>query len=465
MTTAPGRRGGSTQERPRPGAVRPYQFPRSERLALPNGLQVIVVPVRRLPVIAVNFVTDAGAMMESPGDEGLAQLTARGLLEGSGERRGDEMMELFERLGASIDSGASWDSAIVKVSGLAPRLDTMLELLGEVVLTPTFPEHEVERLKSERLAELLQLRAEPRQLADEMLAVAVYARDSRYAHPQDGSAESVTALSADSLRRFHAERYRPAGSAIVIAGDVPPEHAFTTAAHVFGAWKAVSPSAVTVVDRPARRARAMHLVKKTNAQQSEMRLGHVAVPRASANFFPVLVMNAVLGGLFSSRINLNLREAHGYTYGASSYFDWRRAAGPFVVSAAVRSDVTGDAAREVLSEIDRIRTEPITENELSLATSYLDGVFPVKYETVGAVANALTAAIVFALPDDYFDRYRANVRAVTVDDVLMSAQSYLHPDQLQLLVVGDPAIIRSPLERMEFGPLISHDRTDILRGS
>ncbi len=168
-------------------------------------------------------------------------------------------------------------------------------------------------------------------------------------------------------------------------------------------------------------------------------------------------MNAVLGGLFNSRINLNLREVHGYTYGAFSAIDWRRQAGPFVVSTAVKSDITDAAAREVLGEIDRIRASVIAPEELSLATSYLDGVFPIRFETTSAIASALSVLVIHSLPDDYYDRYRDHVRAVTVDDVLNAAKTYLHADALQMVIVGDPAVVRAPLEALAFGPMLLYD--------
>ena len=162
-------------------------------------------------------------------------------------------------------------------------------------------------------------------------------------------------------------------------------------------------------------------------------------------------MNAILGGLFSSRINLNLREAHGYTYGAHSAYDWRRWAGPFAVETAVQREVTDAAVREILNEIDRIRETPVS------ATSYLDGVFPIRYETTDAVATALANLVLYDLPGDFYDGYRANVRAVTAADLMAAARAHLHPDQMQLVVVGDPDVVREPLERMAFGPLTHYD--------
>src|SRR5438874_11534449 len=184
---------------------------------------------------------------------------------------------------------------------------------------------------------------------------------------------------------------------------------------------------------------------KQDAPQSELRVGHVGLPRNNPDFFPTLVMNAVLGGLFGSRINLNLREAHGYTYGASSFYDWRRGPGPFVVSTAVQSEVTAAALREIFLEIDRIRSERISEEELSLARDYLDRVFPIRYETTAAIASALATLVIYDLPSDYYDTYRNNIRAVTLDAVLEAARRHLHPDQLQTVVVGDARVIRDSL--------------------
>jgi zinc protease len=226
----------------------------------------------------------------------------------------------------------------------------------------------------------------------------------------------------------------------------------------FGAVEAGTPSVPTIVDRPARLTRAVHIVPKADAPQSELRIGHVGLSRRHPDYFPVLVMNAVLGGLFSSRINLNLREVHAYTYGAFSGFEWRLGSGPFVVSSAVKTDVTADAAREVLTEIDRMRSESVKSDELSLATSYLAGVFPIRYETTDSIARAVAAATTYQLPPDYFDTYRDRVRSVDAADVIQVAERHLHPELLQLVAVGDPSVIRAPLDALELGETVIHSR-------
>ena len=448
----------SAEPRPQPAPPRDYHFPAFERRALPNAVRLIVAPVRKLPVVTVRAVVEAGAMMEPAGREGVAHLTAAALLEGTERLDGEELAERFERLGASVEADATWDSAVLEMTVLADRLPEAFALFAEVLRAPRFPEREVLRLRAERLAELLNQRAEPRGLADEMFERVLYAPASRYSVPQDGSEASVGALGRAEVEAFYRARYRPGGTTLVVAGDVSAADAAALAERTLGDWHGGAPDQPAVVlDRPARAVSAVHIVAKPDAPQSELRIGHVVIPRAHPDYFAVLVMNSVLGGLFSSRINLNLREVHGYTYGAWSGFDWRRGSGPFVVSSAVKSDVTDAAAREVLAEIDRLRADPIGSDELSLATSYLAGVFPIRYETTAAIAQALTAMLVWGLPADYFDTYRANVAAVSLPDVLHAAERYLRPDALQLLVVGDPGAVVAPLRALDFGPVTVYD--------
>ncbi|HSC33007.1 MAG TPA: pitrilysin family protein [Gemmatimonadaceae bacterium] len=450
--------GGAPAARPRPvaAAPKPYRFPRFEIVTLDNGLRVIVAPVRTLPVVTALLLVDAGASTEPAGRDGVANLTARGLLEGTLQRDGNALTEQFERLGASVFSGADWDTANAGVTVLREHVEPAIALLGELALAPSFPERDIARLRAERLADLLQMRTEPRGLADEMFARFVYDPFSRYARPEEGGSDTVATLTRDDVRRFYTERYRPRGSTFVLVGDVSVDEGVSIATRTFGGWDGVVSPTAPPADAPARRTRAAHLVRKADAPQSELRVGHIGLPRRHPDYFRVMVMNAVLGGLFSSRINLNLREAHAYTYGAFSGFAWRRGAGPFVVSTAVENDVTADAAREILLEIDRIRAAPISADELSLATSYLGGVFPIKYETTDAIALALAALAAYELPIDYFDTYRDAVRAVSTADVLDAAQRYLHPDALQVVVVGDASQIRAPLAAMALGPMLEY---------
>lgn len=445
MTAAP--------PRPTAASPRPYRFPRFERRTLSNGVRLVIAPVTKLPVASMIAVIDAGAALDPAGSEGLALLTARMLVEGPAG-----LTERAERLGTELDVDADWDTALLNLTVLSERVDEAMRLVGEILTRPSFPDREIQRLKGERLAEILQLRAEPRGLADEMLGRFVYAPDARYSHPEGGSEASVVRISREDIQSFYTARYQPENVTLIVAGDVTPGDVEAMAEAALGGWSSSGSTAKTSApDKLARRTRAVHVVRKNEAPQSELRVGQVGVPRSHPDYFAITIMNAVLGGLFSSRINLNLREKHGYTYGAHSSFDWRRAAGPFSVSSAVQSDVTDKALAEVLREIDRIRTELVSDDERSLATSYLDGVFPIKYETASQIATALANLVIYDYPVDFYDQYRTSVRAVTAGQILEAAKAHLDPSRMQVVVVGEPDAIAGPLERLGFGPVATYD--------
>ena len=436
-----GARSDTAAPKPEPGPSRDYQFPRFDRRSLSNGIQILVAPVKKLPLVSVLAIIEAGASVEPAGQYGVAALTARLLLEGAAGMDGSTLADQFERIGASVDAHGDWDVATISLTVLSERLAAAVSLVRDLVRAPTFPEREVQRLKEQRLSDLLQQLTEPRELADEQFAKAIYAAESRYAAPQEGDAASVRGLTRADVQAFYTARYHPRGLTLLFAGDISTDAAVELAESLFGDWTGPSLAvAPTGIDQEEPR-RIVRVVAKSDAPQSEIRVGHVGLPRHVDDYFDVMVMNAVLGGLFSSRINLNLREVHGYTYGASSAFDWRRGAGPFVIHTAVKSDVTGPAIREILTEIDRLRTEEITQDELTLATSYLDGVFPIRYETTAAIAGALANLVIHSLDETYYDDYRRNVRSVTTAGVLRAARQHLHPDQMRIVVVGDSTTV------------------------
>lgn len=445
-----------TSLRPKPGPPRSYRFPQFKDETLPTGIRLIAAPVAKLPLVTVLVLVNAGSTSEPRGKEGVAALTAAALLEGTTRFDGAELTEKFEQLGTSLESGADWDSAFLKITVLSNKLEEATKLLGEAISTPVFPEREVERLKAERLAEILQLETEPRGLADEKFSEFLYDDESRYSRPDEGSTESVSSLTRSDVEQFYRSNYNSGATTVIVAGDVSSENAKSLVIEAFRKWPSGSSRNQTLSGKARRNRKSTHIVNKPDAPQSELRVGHVGLPRKHPDFFPTLVMNAVLGGLFGSRINLNLREAHGYTYGASSYYDWRRGPGPFVVSTAVESEVTAPALREILTEIDRIRGEKITAEELSLARDYLEGVFPIRYETTAAIASALATMSIYDLPSDYYDSYRANIHSVSEDAVLQAARTHLHPELLQTVIVGDAATVRNSLADQSLGEVTVH---------
>jgi zinc protease len=446
-----------TSLRPKPGPTRSYRFPGFKDETLPTGIRLITAPVVKLPLVTVLVLVDAGSTSEPRGKEGIAALTAATLLEGTKRYNGAELAEKFEQMGTSLESGADWDSAFLKITVLSDKLDEAARLLGEVISDPIFPEREVERLKAERLAEILQLETEPRGLADEKFSEFLYADESRYSKPDEGSTESVSSLARGDVEQFYRSNYNSEAATVIVTGDISSENAKELIIEAFQKWPSGPSRKQTLSTKARRNRKSTHIVNKPNAPQSELRVGHVGLPRKHPDFFPTLVMNAVLGGLFGSRINLNLREEHGYTYGASSFYDWRRGRGPFVISTAVESEVTAPALREILLEIDRIRSEKISREELSLARDYLEGVFPIRYETTSAIASALATLAIYDLPPDYYDSYRTNIHNVSDDAILEAAKSHLHPELLQTVIVGDAAIVRDSLVDPDLGEVTVHN--------
>lgn len=448
--------------RPTPGAPRAYRFPAFESVVLPNGLRVVIAPQRKLPLVTVLALVDAGSVADPVGQEGVAQLTASLLTEGTGALTGAALAELVELMGSSLDAGADWDSSVVKLTTLSTRLPDAISVLARVLTEPSLPDDEFQRLRTERLADLLQQRSEPRSLADEAFAQVIYAPGARYAKPDGGTEQSVRSLTLDHLRAFHADRYSPVVTTVVLVGDVSVDDGIALVTRVLGGWTGTRPADSLAPDRTLSSPRGVRIVRKVDAPQSELRVGHVGPVRLTPDYFPLVLCNAILGGLFSSRLNLNLREEHAYTYGAHSGFDWRRWAGPFSMDAAVQSDVTAKAVREILNEFEKIRAEPVTSSELSLAQSYLDGVFPIRFETTRAIASALASQSIFGLPSDYYDTYRASIRAVTAEQIMAAAQTYLDPARLQVVAVGDPDAISADLEQLEIGPVTVTDPADTL---
>jgi zinc protease len=401
--------------------------------------------------VTVLAMAGAGAETDPAGRAGLAAITARALSEGTQRRSGDELADAFERLGGELSTDAGWTHAECGTTVLTSRLEPTLRLLGEVLREPAFADVDVTRLREERLAELLQIEAEPRELADDRFARIAFGPGTRYAEPVAGNTPSVSALTSADVAAHFERRYVPRAITLIIAGDIDSAATAGLAESMCGHWDPGSHLPLPAVGDTVEAKRAVHIVHRPDAPQTEIRVGHPSVPRKDPDFHTITVMNAILGGLFNSRINLNLRERHAFTYGAFSSFDWRRHGSLFEVSTAVRSDVTAAALTEILSEIDRICEADVSESELSLARDYLTGVFPIRFETTTAIASAIATQESFGLDPAYYDEYRDRIAAVSVGDVRRVAERILNPSRLQILAVGDPGMIRGPIEALELG--------------
>ena len=425
-------------QRPVPGQPRSYEFPATVRTTLANGLRVMVTPMPGRALVAASLALRIGAVDEPSAIGGATVLAARALTEGTEVRDAIALTEATERLGASLHAEAGWDATSAGLDVPATRLEPALELLAEVVRRPSFPDSEVERLRDERLTDLLQAEADPRRRADEAYVASIYAPASPYHRPAGGTAETVAALTATELRGIHATSFAPERGALVVAGDVDPDAVLRIAETLFGDWQASGSGATAAIDdTSAITDRFIRVIHRPGAVQTEVRIGHPGLRRLHPDFYAVAVMSAILGGLFNSRLNMKLREEKGYTYGAGAGFDLRRARGPFTARAAVNTEATVPALEEFLVELDRIREAPVTDAEIRAARDYLVGVFPLRFETPGPVAGSLAGLFVHGLPDDELTRYRANIEAVSLDDVLRVARDHVHPERSAIILVGD----------------------------
>lgn len=434
---------------PLPGPLRPFHFPATHRRSLSSGLQVLVAERHDLPVVSLGMSVPASGLDEDPERAGAAAMAADLLDSGAAARTGPEIAAALEGLGVLEDTGASWDATYVGFTALRSRVEPASRIFADLIRSPDFPEGELERVRAQRLAAVAQRRADPGLLANEAALRFIYAPGTPYARPLSGTTASLRGLTRQDLREFHARRYRPAGATLLAVGDLRVDEAMEIAEACFGDWAGAPDPTPPPEVRPWDDAPRVVLVDRPGAVQAELRVGQVGVARTDPDFFPLTVMNQILGGGFSSRLNLGLRERYGYTYGVSSSFTMRRHPGPFLVSTAVQSSATAASVREILREVREIREAPVTPAELDDVRSYLAGVFPLRLETTVGIASRLSSIAVYGLPDDYFEHYRERILDVTAEDVLRVAREHLDPDRMVATVVGDAAQLREPLE--EFG--------------
>jgi predicted Zn-dependent peptidase len=439
--------------RPVPGTPRPFAFPAVERGRLSGGLPVQAIHLPGRHLATASLVLPVGAVDEPAERGGATVLAARALTEGTLRRDAIALVEAAERLGAALRAEAGWDATVVGVEVPVERLAPALELLAEVVREPAFPPREVERLRDQRLNDLLQARADPGRRADETFLATIYDPASPYARPAGGTRETVAPLDREAAGAAYGSWSSFSRCALVVGGDLSGVDLPAILEPVLGDFgpanrvdAAAPPLIAPRLERPV-----VRLVHRPGSVQSELRVGHPGLPRRSPDHHSVVVMSAILGGLFNSRLNMKLREEKGYTYGAGAGFDFRRFAGPFTARAAVHTDATAPALADLVAELSRMREAPPTDAELRAARDYLVGVFPLRFETPGPVVSAVAGLVTYELPDDELDRYRPAVEAVTADDVLAAARAHLYLERLGVVVVGDADAIAAACEALGIG--------------
>jgi len=420
-------------------------------------MAVRLVSAVPLPVATATVVLRAGETSSPVGRGGLAVLAGDGLAGGTSRLSGRELAKALEDIGASYGAVTGWDSTTVAVSCLAEHMLEAMPLLAEMVRSPAFEPDEFDRFRAQRLATAAQRRMDPGALAADWHARFVFADGGTYARPLGGTEASIGRIGAGRAREFARARYGAGEAALVMVGDLDAGEAMAAAEAEWGDWHGEAEPVPEPEAAPRRRARSAHVVHRPGSVQSRIRVGHMGVPRGVADYFALIVLNLVLGGSFSSRLNLNLRERHGFTYGVRSSFAPRRGPGPFAVSTAVENAVTGAAVGEILGEVEAIVEGGPTPEEVEAATSYLAGVFPLRLETTGQIASRIAEMVVFDLPEDYYRTYRDRVREVTAGQAAEAARRHIRPAELCTVVVGDAEAVVPQLEGLGIGPVTVHE--------
>jgi predicted Zn-dependent peptidase len=435
------------------GAAPRLTIPPIQKRTLANGLPVWIVEQHEVPLVQVNLVIHAGSGDDPPDSFGLASFTAAMLDEGAGTRSALEIADEVEFLGAALGTTSSFDASAVRLNVPVRQLAPALAVMADVALRPTFPPAEAERLRQERLTALLQVRDDAASVAPLAFARVVFGSSHRYGTAAAGTSGTIKAMTVAQMRAFHAARYRPSNATMIVAGDVTADGVLPQIEAAFGGWPMSGPVPRTAV--PAAPHLAMGqvtIVDMPSAAQSQIRIGDVGVPRSTPDYFPLVVLNTILGGSFTSRLNQNLREEHGYSYGASSRFDMRLSAGAFQAGAGVQTDKTTDALREFFKELKGIQVL-VSDTELAKAKNYIAFGFPSEFETITDLAAHLEEMAIYRLPDRYFPDYVANVQAVTAAQVQKAAATYIHPDRLGIVIVGDRNAIEAGVRALNLAPV------------
>ena len=438
------------------GPTPALKLPTPERFQLSSGATVLVVERHGLPMAAVAVVWPVGAASEPLAKAGLVGLTTDLLDEGTATRGPLQLAADLDGLGAELDVFSNWDASGATVTSLTRSLDGALAILADVITQPAFAEKEFDRKRADHVTQLIEQRDNPMQVSGDVFSGALYP-GARYGAPLAGTEAALKSLTRADVVAFHRDRLGPSSATLIVVGDVTPADLKPRLERAFGAWKsAAAPPSTTAAptgsDTPHRL-----LVDRSGAAQTVVRVGLPSVARNDPDYFPLVVMNTLFGGMFSSRLNMDLREAHGYAYGVGSNFAFRKQGGPFVMGGSVKTAATGPSLTELFAETRRIRDQPVRPEELRLAKDLLEREMARRFETVHEVAFELAALVIYDLPENYLSTYGERIEKVTAADVQRVARAHLDPERMSIVLVGDRAAIAPELAVAKLGAFAAVD--------
>jgi predicted Zn-dependent peptidase len=427
---------------------------------LANGLKVLIVEQHELPLADFVLLVGSGTTADPAGKMGVANLTAAMLREGTTTRKSLDIADQAAFLGINLSPTSSWESSTLSLHTPTAQLDSALALFADVALHPSFPANEFERLRKNRLTELLQIRDQGPAIANLVFPAIIYGNAHPYGLASIGTEASVKSLTTADLQSYYQTNFKPNNATLIVVGDVNPDRIEQKVNELLGGWQRGDVPQLSYGEPPKPARTTIYLVDKPGAAQSSFRIGGVGVPRSTKDYFALTVMNTILGGSFSSRLNQNLRETRGYTYGAGSRFDMRRAAGPFTASAEIVAAKTDSALLEFMKELNGIR-QSVPADELSRAKRYLQLQLPGNFETTQQIAAALVPVALYGLPLDYYNNYVQSIEGVTQADVNRVAQQYVNPGSLAIVIVGDRKMVEPGLKSVNVGPISIRDMSGL----
>ncbi len=432
-----------------------------QHLKLANGLPVVLLEKHQVPLVQINLLVKAGTAMDPASQRGLASMTAAMMEEGAGNRNALQFADAVDFLGATISAGAGMHTTTVSLFTPLSKLDSALALFADAALQPMFPAEELERNRIERLTTLLQWHDEPRMIASTLFSKTLFGMNHPYGPPTMGDEKTIRGFKAENLRQFYNAYFRPNNATLIVVGDVTPSTLMPKLEALFGGWKSDDvPSPRNWQTATQVESRKIYLVDKPGAAQSAIRIGRIGVARSTEDYYSIVVMNTILGGSFTSRLNNNLREQHGYAYGANSRFNFLPFPGSFIAASDVQTGVTDKALTEFMKELTNIPN--ISDEELTRAKNYVALSYPSDFQSVGAIAGRLGDLVIYNLADDYFNNYTQRILAVTKDDVVRVAKKYIDPQKIAIVVVGDRKKIEKGIADLKLGPIENLSIEDVL---